>query len=384
LILRRASRTRRQQATPDADEAPVLGPASVPPPESRPQRQVPALLRHSPFATGFFGALGALVAVFLAEQFLSISGSIILIVMALFLAIGLHPLVELFMRRGVRRGVSVALVLFVVLSFFTLFIVAIAPVVGEQIASISRSAPGWLDDLQSNQRVQELNQKYDVIDKARDYITSGDFGQSLFGGALGVGLAVLSAVANSFIVIILMIYFLASMPSIKNAAYDMAPASRRARVSELGDRILRSIGAYVGGAFVVAILAGFSTLVFTAIVGLGDYSFALAFVVALLSLIPVVGSIISGAIITLLGLTVSPTTALVCLVYYVAYQQLEAYVIYPRIMTRSVEIPGSVTVIAALVGGALLGVVGAILAVPVAASVLLLHREVFLKRQDAR
>jgi predicted PurR-regulated permease PerM len=333
---------------------------------------------------GFFGALGAIVAVFLAEQVQSISSSIILIVMALFLAIGLHPLVEWFMRRGVRRGVSVALVLFVVLSFFTLFIVAIAPVVGEQIASISRSAPGWLDDLQSNRQVQELNDKYDVISKAREYISSGSFGQSLFGGALGVGLAVLSAVANSFIVIILMIYFLASMPSITNAAYDMAPASRRARVSELGDRILKSIGAYVGGAFAVALLAGISTLVFTAIVGLGDYSFALAFVVALLSLIPVVGSIISGAIITLLGLTVSPTTALVCLVYYVAYQQVEAYLIYPKIMTRSVEIPGSVTVIAALVGGALLGVVGAILAVPVAASVLLLHREVFLKRQDAR
>jgi predicted PurR-regulated permease PerM len=383
LILRRGSRVRHGGAASDPEQAAVLGPEPAPPP-ARADQRVPALLRHSPFAVGFFGALGAIVAVFLAEQVQSISSSIILIVMALFLAIGLHPLVEWFMRRGVRRGVSVALVLFVVLSFFTLFIVAIAPVVGEQIASISRSAPGWLDDLQSNRQVQELNDKYDVISKAREYISSGSFGQSLFGGALGVGLAVLSAVANSFIVIILMIYFLASMPSITNAAYDMAPASRRARVSELGDRILKSIGAYVGGAFAVALLAGISTLVFTAIVGLGDYSFALAFVVALLSLIPVVGSIISGAIITLLGLTVSPTTALVCLVYYVAYQQVEAYLIYPKIMTRSVEIPGSVTVIAALVGGALLGVVGAILAVPVAASVLLLHREVFLKRQDAR
>jgi predicted PurR-regulated permease PerM len=107
-------------------------------------------------------------------------------------------------------------------------------------------------------------------------------------------------------------------------------------------------------------------------------------VVGLLSLIPVVGSVISGIIITALGLTISPTTALVCLIYYVAYQQVEAYLIYPKIMTRSVEIPGSVTVIAALVGGALLGVVGAILAVPVAASLLLLHREVFLQRQDKR
>jgi len=98
----------------------------------------------------------------------------------------------------------------------------------------------------------------------------------------------------------------------------------------------------------------------------------------------VVGSVISGILITALGLTVSPTVAIICLVYYIAYQQLEAYVIYPRIMSRTVDVPGSVTVIAALVGGGLLGVVGAVIAVPVAAALLLLHREVFLRRQDAR
>jgi predicted PurR-regulated permease PerM len=185
-------------------------------------------------------------------------------------------------------------------------------------------------------------------------------------------------------VIVLMVYFLASMPSIKHAAYSLAPASKRPRVSELGDRIIRSTGAYVAGAFLVAVCAGLSTLVFTFFVGLGDYSFALAFIVGLLSLIPVVGAIVSGVIITALGLTVSPTVALIAAVYYIAYQQIESYLIYPRIMKRSVDIPGSVTVIAALIGGSLMGIIGALLAVPVAAALLLLHREVFLKRQDAR
>ena len=99
---------------------------------------------------------------------------------------------------------------------------------------------------------------------------------------------------NSLIVIVLMIYFLASLPSIKHAAYSLAPASRRPRVSELGDRIIRSTGAYVAGAFVVAICAGISTLIFSFVVGLGDYAFALAFVVGLFSLIPVVGAFVSG------------------------------------------------------------------------------------------
>lgn len=344
----------------------------------------PTLLRHTPFNIGFFGALGALVAIFLSQQLLSISSILVLLVMSMFLAIGLNPVVEFFMRRGMRRGLSVLLVLVVVISVLALFVVAVAPVISEQIAQITRNAPGWLDDLQANSQVQRLDDKYDLIARARDYIQDGGFGEKLFGGALGVGLKVLSALTNSLIVLVLMIYFLASLPSIKHAAYSLAPASKRPRVSDLGDQIIRSTGAYVAGAFFVALCAGVSTLLFSFIVGLGDYAFALAFVVGLFSLIPIVGAIVSGVIMTLLALTVSPTVALVALVYYLAYQQLESYVIYPRIMKKSVDIPGSVTVVAALVGGALVGVIGALLAVPFAAALLLLHREVFLKRQDAR
>ena len=240
----------------------------------------------------------------------------------------------------------------------------IAPVISEQVAQISDNAPGWLDDIQRNDRVQELDDKYDVIQRVRDYVEKGDFGQQVFGGVLGVGMAVLSALTNAIIVLVLTIYFLASLPAIKGAAYRLAPASRRPRVTELGDRIIGSTGSYVAGAVFVSVCAGISTLVFTFIVGLGEYAFALAFVVGLLSLIPVVGSVISAILITLLGLTISPTVALVCLVYYLAYQQLEAYVIYPRIMTRTVDVPGSVTVVAALAGASLLGVIGALLAVP--------------------
>lgn len=353
-------------------------PASPPEPTPR------SVLRHSPFNIGFFGAFGALAAVFLSQQLLSISSVLILLVLAMFLAIGLNPTVEWFMKQGMRRVFAVLLVLFVVITVLTLFVVAVAPVISEQITQITQNAPDWLDALQRNRQVQALDDRFDVIHKVQDYVTQGDFGERVFGGALGVGLAVLSAVANSFIVIVLMVYFLATLPSIKHAAYSLAPASNRPRVSELGDRIIHSTGAYVAGAFLVSLCAGLSTLVFTFVVGLGDYAFALAFIVGLLSLIPVIGAVVSGIIITALALTVSPTTALIAAVYYIAYQQIESYFILPRIMKRSVDIPGSVTVIAALLGGSLMGIIGALLAVPVAAALLLLHREVFLKRQDAR
>ena len=341
-------------------------------------------MRHSPFTTGFFGALGAVAAIFLAQQVLSISGIVTLLVLALFLAVGLNPLVEWFIKRGIRRGLSVAIVLALVLVTFTLFVIAVVPVISEQITTISESAPRWLRELQSNNTVERIDERFDVVSRIEDYVSQGSFGEQAFGGVLGVGLAVLSTLANSVIVLVLMIYFLISLPAMKQATYSLAPASKRPRVKELGDKIIHSTGAYVAGAFVVAGCAGVTTLIFTFFVGLGDYSFALAFVVGLLSLIPVVGSVISAVLITALGLTVSPTVALICLIYYLAYQQLEAYLIYPKIMARSVEVPGAITVVAALVGGSLMGVIGALLAVPVAAALLLLHREVFLRRQDAR
>lgn len=341
-------------------------------------------MRHSPFNIGFFGAFGALVAVFLAQQVLSLSGILVLLVLALFLAIGLNPAVEALMGWGLRRGFALLAVLGVVAGVLTLFVLAVAPVISEQVASIIHNAPHWLDELQTNQRIQDLDDRFDIISRARDYVTDGDFTSSVFGGALGVGLKVVSALANTLIVLVLTIYFLASLPHIKQAAYELAPASRRPRVTVLGDRIIRSTGAYVAGAFLVAVCAGISTLIFCLIVGLADYAFALAFVVGLLSLIPIVGALVSGAIMTLLALTVSPTIAVVALVYYIAYQQFESYVIYPRIMKRSVDIPGAVTVVAALIGGSLMGVIGALLAVPVAAALLMLHREVFLTRQNAR
>ena len=231
---------------------------------------------------------------FLSQQLLSISSVLVLLVLAMFLAIGLNPTVEWFMKNGMRRGLSVLLVLFVVITVLVLFVVAVAPVISEQIAKITENAPGWLEDLQRNNRVQSLDDRFDVIHKVQDYVTKGDFGQRVFGGALGVGLAVLSALANALIVIVLMVYFLATLPSIKHAAYSLAPASKRPRVSELGDRIIRSTGSYVAGAFLVSVCAGISTLIFTFVVGLGDYAFALAFIVGLLSLVPVVGAVVSG------------------------------------------------------------------------------------------
>ena len=355
-------------------------------PPARPDLGVPGkpLERHSAFYIGFFGGLGALLAYWLGTQLLAISSVLILVVVAMFLAAGLNPVVEFFVRRGLRRSYAVLAVIVMVVVALALFVLAIVPVISDQVAAITENAPEWFQELQRNRQIQDLNQKYDVFDRAESYIEQGGFTSSLFGGVLGVGLAVLSTLLNAFIVVVLTLYFLSSLQATKNALYRLAPRSRRDRVAKLGDRVLGSIGGYVSGAFIVATCAGLSSLIFLFVVGLGEYAVALAFVVALLDVIPMIGATIGAVIVTAIGFATDVKIGLACLIFYLVYQQIENYVIYPRVMSKSVDIPGAVTVIAALVGAALLGVVGALLAIPTAAAILMLTREVFIRRQDAR
>jgi predicted PurR-regulated permease PerM len=340
------------------------------------------LKRHSAFYMGFTGAAGALLAFWIGQQILSIRGLLVLIVVALFLAVGLNPLVEVGLRRGLKRPVSVALVVTTVLGVLTVFVVAVVPMVTAQVTTITEEAPRWFDQIRSNPTIADLNQRYGLVDRAQQMMEGGRWARVAFGGALGLGLAVLSAIANTVIVVVLTLYFLASLPSIKRFGYRFAPASRRERVTYLGDQILANIGGYVAGAFVVALTAGVTTLVFLLVIGLGEYAVALAVVVALLDVIPMIGATLGAVVVTAVGFATDPRIGLACLAFYVGYQLLENYLIYPRVMSRSVDIPGSLIVVAALIGAGLLGVVGALLAIPAAAAVQLIVKEVLLRRQE--
>ena len=132
----------------------------------------------------------------------------------------------------------------------------------------------------------------------------------------------------------------------------------------------------------MALTAGISTTVFVTIVGLGEYAVALGVVVGLLAFIPMVGATIGAVIVSLVGFATSVATGIACVIFFLIYQQVENYVVYPRIMARSMSIPGVVTIIAALLGGSLLGVVGALLAIPTAAGILFLLREITVPRQQ--
>ncbi|TNM47140.1 AI-2E family transporter [Nocardioides albidus] len=340
--------------------------------------------RRSPFYYGFIGALGALTAFWLFQAILGIGSVLMLVVVSFFLAAGLNPAVTFLERRGLRRSLAVAFVIVAALGTVALFLVAIVPVITDQVAAITSNAPGWLDELQKNKRIQDLNDEYDVIDKLKAKVTDENFLSALFGGALGFGLKIVSALFNLFVIVVLTLYFLASLKTTTRALYKLAPATRRDRVSRLGDKVIANIGGYVSGAFLVALCAGLTSLVFLSLTDIREYAVALAFVVAVLDVIPMIGATLGAVLVCAIAFATDVKTGIACVVFYVLYQQFENYVVYPRVMSKSVDLPGAVIVIAALVGTALLGVVGALLAIPVAAAILLIVREVVVKQQDLR
>ena len=358
------------------------GPGPSPTRADAPRQRTPLHWR-TPFAIGFFGALGALLAFWLGVRVLAVGSILVEVLVALFLAAGLNPAVEFFERRGLRRSLAVVAVIAIFLLALTLFLVALVPVIADQISAIVDNTPDWARQFQENRTIQRFDRQYNVIDKIQNAVTGARFGKALFGGVVGFGFAVLSTLANTFVVIVLTLYFLASLPNTKRALFRFAPASRRERVTELGDEIISNVGSYVAGAFLVALCAGISSLIFLFVVGLGQYAVALALVVMVLDVIPMIGATLGAIIVIVIGFATDPATGLACLVFYIVYQQFENYVIYPRVMARSVDIPGSVIVIAALIGASLLGVIGALLAIPTAAAILLLVREVFLPRLEA-
>jgi predicted PurR-regulated permease PerM len=342
------------------------------------------LNRQSPFYVGFIGALGVFVAYGLYKMLGQLTQVITLLVVAFFLTLTLNPLVEALGRRGMRRSHSVAIVFAGVVAAFTALGFLVVPPVAEQGGLLADNAPKYLDNMLANRFVQDLDSQYRVLDKVQvefqKLVTDSGFMSGVFGGVLGASKALASGFFAIVTVLVLTLYFLSTLPRVKDAAYGMVPSSRRPRFESLSEEIMRRVGSYAIGQVAVATINAIASWIMMSIVGI-KYAAVLAVVVGVLGLIPMVGASLGAAVVCLVALFDDPQKAVIALIYYVVYQQVENYVIAPRIMQRTISVPGAVTVVAALIGATLAGVLGALLAMPVAAGLLLIYEEVLLPRQ---
>ncbi|MFK4762641.1 AI-2E family transporter [Microbacterium sp. ZW T5_45] len=201
------------------------------------------------------------------------------------------------------------------------------------------------------------------------------------GGLMRVGTGIVDGVTGILVVTALTVYFFTTLPRVKAKAYQLLPRSRRDEIVALVEEILLSVGRYVGGQLGLAAINAAFTFVVTGLVG--SPAPALLAVIAFIgALIPVVGTVLGSTVAVLVTLTASPTAALVVAVVMITYMQIEAYILSPRVMAQAVAVPGALVIIAALAGAALGGIIGALVAVPLAAAGLLILERVVIPRQQ--
>ena len=337
--------------------------------------------RRSPFMIGLTAALGVAVAYGLIELIIRARSVLIIIGLAFFIAAGLDPIVGWLVRHRMPRWAAVLTVIVCGLAIVAGFLAAAIPPLANEATTLAHQIPHYMHDLQNrNSQLGKLNVKYHIQDRLSGLVTKGS-GGSLVGGVLGAGALVISTVSAILVIIVLSIYFLAGLPQIKVFAYRLVPHSRRPRVILIGDEILAKVGGYVLGNFITSVIAGLGTYLWLLAWGV-PYPLLLGMFVAFLDLIPVIGSTIGGIVVSLVALTVSLPVALATLAFYIGYRLAEDYLIVPRIMGRTVQVPAIVSLVAVLIGGVLLGIVGALIAIPVAAAVRLLLQEIAFHRLD--
>ena len=335
---------------------------------------------RSPFLIAMKAAAGVAVTYGLVELLTRARSVLILIGLAFFIGAGLDPVVAWFTRRGLPRWAAVTVVIFALLALVGGFVAAAIPPVTAQASTLINELPRYVHDLQNHSStLGKLNDKYHIEQRVTSLLSTK--GTALFGGVIGAGQIVISTLSSLVLVGVMSIYFLAGMPQVKLFIYRLVPHSRRPRVILIGDEIFTKVGGYVLGNVITSLIAGAGTFLWMLIFGI-PYPALLGLLVFLLDLIPVIGSTIGGAIVTLVALTVSLPVAIATLVFYIAYRLAEDYLLVPRIIGRTVKVPALVGMVAIVIGGVVLGIIGALIAIPVAAAVQLILEEITFRRLD--
>lgn len=341
--------------------------------------------RSHPFYFGFIATLGALTAIVLMRALASVSQILVLILIALFLATGLNPAVEALRKRNLSRSAAVTVIFSSVILFVIFFTLVVVPPVISQGTNLIESGPQLLEDLMKNETINQLNTQYGLIDtlqeRLRSVTSDGTLLISTFGGVIGVGKSVLSGFFTALTILVLTLYFITSLPQAVNLGLSLVPASRRDRVGLLTNAVIARVGSFVGSQIVIAAMAAVFVTILSTFLGLPS-PIAIGMFILVAALIPLIGHFIGAGVFTLIALSQSLAIGVIAFVAYVVYVQVENYVVTPRIMKRTLSVPGAVTIVAALIGSSLLGLVGGLLAVPIAASIILILDEVVIPRAN--
>jgi predicted PurR-regulated permease PerM len=302
-------------------------------------------------------------------------GTLLSIFLAAVIALGLDPVVAALVRRGWKRGPASLLVLTALFAAVLLIVLLAAGPVWEQLVEFARELPAIWDDLTSSDAFQQLTATANVDDTVRNALKElaeglPEAATTLLGAAGSVFGSVLSLVTLTF----LTLFLLMERPSITGWLFGFTPPATEERWSPVVEDSIRAVSSSLIGNVAISVVAGTVAGVSAWAMGL-PFPFVLAVITGLLDLIPQVGATIAAVILVAVALSVSTAAAVAMLVIQLIYQQVENYIVYPIVYRRAVELTAFTTIVAVLIAGSLLGVVGAILAVPFAAVIKVVLRE---------
>jgi predicted PurR-regulated permease PerM len=301
------------------------------------------------------------------------------ILIAAFLAVALSPPVNV-LSRHMRRGFAITIVYLGLLAVPIALIALIVPPLITEANDFAKKVPSYARDVsdyvEDNKTLRELNKDYDITDKLEE--EAGKLPNRL-GGAAGtlrdVGFGIVNSLFALITILVLTAFILSNGRNWVDAAIRSRPPDQRDRLRRALDNMASAVAGYVAGALLIALIAGVATYVVLLILGV-PFRGPLALIAGLFSLIPLVGATIAAVLIGLVTVFEDfPTTTIIWVIWAIGYQQFENHVIQPQVQKRTVNVQPFITIVAVLFGATLLGVLGALVAIPIAASIQILLRE---------
>ena len=367
-----------QQLTAVADGA--REPSAAPPADAAPADAAPAgagtaTSPRTMFRWGVYVSLGVLAVALVAISVYNTRGILIEVLIALFIAVSLDPAVRRLNRWGVRRGWAVVVILLITTGIVAGFLISVIPSMVHQFQVLIHDFPGYVKTLQERSPgFRRISDRYHLTTKIEDLLAS--LPGKVSTGAITVTRRLFGALFSTLTVVVLTIYFMADLPRLRQSAARLFPKAHRAEVAKITDVMVDKVGDYMIGNLAISLFAGLATFVTFTALGL-PFAVPVGFAVGVFDLIPMIGATLGAIVcvgVSLLTSNIWPETVVVIL-FFVGYQQVENYLIAPRVQKKAVSLSAAAVLLAGLIGATILGLIGALMAIPVAAALKVIFAE---------
>jgi predicted PurR-regulated permease PerM len=365
--------TKVADSTGEPDAAPSADAAT--PADAAPSGAGAATPPRTMFRWGVYFSLGVLAVALVAISVYNTRGILIEVLIALFIAVSLDPAVRRLNRMGVRRGWAVLIILLITAGIVAGVLISVIPSMVHQFQVLIHDFPGYVKTLQDRSpSFRRISDRYHLTTKIEDLLASLPGRVST--GAITVTRRLFGALFSTLTVVVLTIYFMADLPRLRQSAARLFPKAHRAEVAKITDVMVDKVGAYMIGNLAISLFAGLATFVCFTALGL-PFAVPVGFAVAVFDLIPMIGATLGAIVcvgVALLTSNIWPETVVV-IIFFVAYQQLENYLIAPRVQKQAVSLSAAAVLLAGLIGATVLGLIGALMAIPIAAALKVIFAE---------